>query len=82
VLLWLQTVKCTIHSAANDTAQLQNIYSTLADADVDVDAAPQVCAGNVAWLLDMASYLEVQPLQEACCEVCGAGYRLTFCLTF
>ncbi|WIA18794.1 hypothetical protein OEZ85_003478 [Tetradesmus obliquus] len=27
-----------------------------------------VCAGNVAWLLDMASYLEVAPLQEACCE--------------
>lgn len=32
-------------------------------------AVLQVCAGNVAWLLDMASYLEVQPLQEACCEV-------------
>jgi hypothetical protein len=34
-----------------------------------VHAVLQVCAGNVAWLLDMASYLEVQPLQEACCEV-------------
>jgi hypothetical protein len=42
-----------------------NMYFTPAAAD----AVLQVCAGNVAWLLDMASYLEVQPLQEACCEV-------------
>lgn len=32
----------------------------------------QVCAHSVSWLLDMAAYLEVQPLQDACCEV-GAG---------
>jgi hypothetical protein len=30
----------------------------------------QVHGSNVAWLLDMAAYLEVQALQDACCEVC------------
>lgn len=29
----------------------------------------QVCEHNVSRLLDMAAYLEVQPLQDACCEV-------------
>lgn len=32
-------------------------------------AGLQVCAHSVSWLLDMAAYLEVQPLQDACCEV-------------
>jgi len=29
----------------------------------------QVCPHSVSWLLDMAAYLEVQPLQDACCDV-------------
>ncbi|KAF8064617.1 Klhl12 [Scenedesmus sp. PABB004] len=33
----------------------------------------EVSAGNVAWLLDMAAYLEVAPLQEACCAFLRAA---------
>lgn len=29
----------------------------------------QMCPHSVSWLLDMAAYLEVQPLQDACCDV-------------
>eukprot|EP00879_Flechtneria_rotunda_P007896 GHRR01008273.1.p1 GENE.GHRR01008273.1~~GHRR01008273.1.p1 ORF type:complete len:683 (+),score=193.75 GHRR01008273.1:294-2342(+) len=31
------------------------------------DHQVQVCATNVAWLLDMASYLEIQAVVDACC---------------
>lgn len=30
-------------------------------------AHAQVCASNVAWLLDLACFLEIVPLQDACC---------------
>ncbi|KAF6256002.1 hypothetical protein COO60DRAFT_1702518 [Scenedesmus sp. NREL 46B-D3] len=42
--------------------QLSSLLAVLYEHSIEV------CEGNVAWLLDMASYLEVQPLQEACCE--------------
>jgi hypothetical protein len=58
--------RCALHSAT-----LQTDLTPAGDDAVLLfdDTVLQVCAGNVAWLLDMASYLEVQPLQEACCEV-------------
>lgn len=44
----------------------------------------------MSWLLDMAAFLEVQPLQEACCEVrlglviwwkaCTGGKGCNLCL--
>eukprot|EP00878_Enallax_costatus_P014242 GHUV01014897.1.p1 GENE.GHUV01014897.1~~GHUV01014897.1.p1 ORF type:complete len:549 (+),score=161.79 GHUV01014897.1:230-1876(+) len=70
-------------AADNSNTVVQLPYSRQQIADLLTmlyDYSIRVYASNVAWMLDMASYLEIQPLQEACCLFLQSALRPETCM--